>query len=421
MARTPSMSPQEAIAAIGVARGDLNIQDVTPERHKLLRKWATANGIPGAYAASMKRWKLVNCYNNADDADFGIKWHINQAIAKQITGDAPDEGDDSTVPAPVLPLPATDTVPVRPVTVPAPQPTAPIANDGSAGATLAALVAPYVGAAVEAQVMAKVEAVLATVHISRIELVREDRTEITIEERVHPQFQTLVRAMRSRQANGKHPNIMLVGPTGSGKTHAVEQAAQALGLEFYTNGAISQDYQLIGFKDAGGNYHETPLRKAFGRPAVYLFDEIDSSDNSPLLALAGALANNGFAFPDQFVTRHMDSVIIAAGNTWGLGANSEFVGRNKLDGAIRSRFPVRIHWQYDEELEAAICGNPSWARRVQKARSKAFAAGLKITIDPRMTQAGAGLIADGMLPDEAAMLTYLADLSPEQRNMIEAH
>jgi cobaltochelatase CobS len=248
---------------------------------------------------------------------------------------------------------------------------------------------------------------------------RHDPLRIERIEGAHKTFPTLLRAMSSRQSDGYHPNILLVGPTGSGKTHAVREAAKHLGLQFFTNGAISMDYQLIGFRDASGHYHETPFRKAFDKPAVYLFDEIDSSDNSPLLALAGALANGHFAFPDTEVCRHSDSVIIAAGNTWGHGATADFVGRQKLDAAIRSRFPVRIHWDYDETLEAQICGNAEWASQVQAIRAKARKAGLKIVIDPRITIAGAALIAAGCSLQEAAELTYLADLTPDQRKMLE--
>jgi hypothetical protein len=256
--------------------------------------------------------------------------------------------------------------------------------------------------------------------VRTIEIKQHDGSTYKVEGRVHPKFEQLLKVASSRQANGRHPNIMLVGPTGSGKTHAVEQLAKALGLEFYTNGAISMDHQLLGFKDAAGNYHETPFRKAFGRPAVYLFDEIDSSDNSPLLALAGAMANGATEFPDAFVERHPDSIIIAAGNTFGNGATAEFVGRNRLDGAIKSRFPVRISWGYDEKLERDISGNVDWAIRVQKARANAQKAGVKVQIDPRMTQAGAAIIAAGMTFEEAAELTYLAELTPEQRKMVEA-
>jgi hypothetical protein len=139
-----------------------------------------------------------------------------------------------------------------------------------------------------------------------------------------------------------------------------------------------------------------------------------------LLCLAGALANSEFDFPDTRVARHHDSVIIAAGNTWGDGATNDFVGRNKLDGAFKSRFPVRITWDYDESLERAISGNVDWACRVQKARAAARRAGLKVIIDPRMTQAGAALIASGMTFDTAAQLTYLANLTEDQRKMVEA-
>jgi len=150
------------------------------------------------------------------------------------------------------------------------------------------------------------------------------------------------------------------------------------------------------------------------------FDEADASDNSPLLCVAAVLANGHYDFPDGKVARHPDSVISAAGNTWGLGATSDFVGRAKLDGAIRSRFPVRIMWGYDERLERAMSGNIDWAVRVQRARHAAAKAGLKVIIDPRMTQAGAALIAQGMSEQRAAELTYLADLSAEQRAIVEA-
>jgi len=40
-------------------------------------------------------------------------------------------------------------------------------------------------------------------------------------------------------------------------------------------------------------------------------------------------------------------------------------------------------------------------------------------IDTRQTLAGAALIASGFSLDEAANLTYLANLKPEQRRIVE--
>jgi cobaltochelatase CobS len=137
------------------------------------------------------------------------------------------------------------------------------------------------------------------------------------------------------------------------------------------------------------------------------------------LALNGALANGLSAFPDGMVRRHKDSIFVAAGNTVGSGATAEFVGRNRLDAAFLSRFPVKIEWPRDPAIEKAIAGNDAWASRVMTARARAASAGIKHAIDPRHTQAGAALIAAGMSMDEAADLTYLAGLPDAQRRTVE--
>jgi MoxR-like ATPase len=113
--------------------------------------------------------------------------------------------------------------------------------------------------------------------------------------------------------------------------------------------------------------------------------------------------------------------VIATANTWGLGATADYVGRSKIDAAFLSRFPVRIHWDYDSALEVAISGNESFARRVIAARERARTHGIKVIIDPRASQAGSALIAAGFKPDEAADMTYLANLTPEHRKLVEGH
>lgn len=429
MARTPTMTPEEAIAAIGISRGALF---VTSANKPLVRKWATAMGLPGKYAATLANGQLALCYNGHDrkGGNSGLDWHKEQAINKGLVGD--DESEESSVESfdshsMTVTLPAAEIVEAAHKAN---------GNGHDTGADdkanqLARLLmditsrpqgvdAKAVAAIVEAKWSELPELIARYSPITTIEVKGTDGVERTVDGHVHPKFKTLLKCMSSRMANGFHPNIMIVGPTGSGKTHAVGQAAKAMGLEFRSNGAISMDHQLIGYRDANGTYHETPFSEAFKAPCVYLFDEMDSSDNSPLLALAGALANGHFDFPNGRAARHVDCIIIGAGNTWGLGANNDFVGRNKLDGAIRSRFPIRIKWEIDESLERNICGNVDWACRVQKARHKAVTAGLKVIIDPRMSQAGAGLIADGFTFDEAAELTYLADLSADQRKIVES-
>jgi cobaltochelatase CobS len=235
----------------------------------------------------------------------------------------------------------------------------------------------------------------------------------------HPSYATLCRALSCRSADGFFPNVWIAGPAGSGKTHAARSFAKAAGLEFYYNGALRDAFELLGYMDASGVYHTTPFRQAYEHGGVYLFDEVDGSDNAALLALNGALANGIAAFPNGMIERHPDCRIIATGNTWGLGATSDYVGRGKIDAAFLDRFGVRMSWDYDVALEVAISGNADFARRVQSARERARAAGLKVLITPRASIAGAALIAAGFTHDEAAGMTYLANLSNDQKKIIE--
>lgn len=302
---------------------------------------------------------------------------------------------------------------VPPVTV------TPNAAADPAGAALAALVAPHIAEQVSARVMVEVERRLENVSTVRIEIARNGATVGETTGHAHPMFATLCRALAARQVDGFAPNVWIAGPAGSGKTHAAKSFAAAADLDFYYNGALSMPHELLGFIDAAGTYHRTPFRDAFEHGGVYLFDEVDGSDNSALLALNAALANGRASFPDAQIERNPECHIVATANTWGLGATADYVGRSKIDAAFLSRFPVRIAWDYDTALEVAISGNADFARRVQAARERARAAGLKVLIDPRATMAGAALIAGGMTHDEAAALTYLANLSPEQKKLVE--
>jgi hypothetical protein len=265
----------------------------------------------------------------------------------------------------------------------------------------------------------RINAALASIPSIKIECKGVDGATRTIDGHQHPEFKRLLTAAASRNVDGHHPNIWLAGPAGSGKTHAGKMVAKALGLPFVFNGALANAFELLGFIDAGGTYHRTAFREAFEHGGVYMFDEVDGSDNSALLALNAALANGAAQFPDGRIERHADCVILASANTWGLGATAEYVGRSKIDAAFLDRFGVRFNWQYDTALETAISGNEGFARRVIAAREKARSAGLKVLITPRASQAGAALVAAGMSYDEAASLTYLANLTADQRRIVE--
>lgn len=197
-------------------------------------------------------------------------------------------------------------------------------------------------------------------------------------------------------------HVWLCGPAGSGKTTACENVAKALGLPFYFNGAIDTEYKLAGFIDAQGRYVSRPFRKAYECGGVYLWDEIDASLPSALLAFNAALANGQCDFPDAQVKKHPDFICVASANTWN-GATSDYVGRFKLDGATLDRFAY-LYWGYDEDLERAIVASmfpdnsvvADYVKRVQSIRSEAARHGVKHIVSPRASINGAKALASGI-------------------------
>ncbi len=150
--------------------------------------------------------------------------------------------------------------------------------------------------------------------------------------------------------------IMLIGPAGSGKNVAVSQVADALGLHMYYTNNASNEFKLTGFIDAGGIYRDTEFYKAFKNGGIFFLDEIDTSDSSALIVINSALANGYMAFPHETINRHKDFRMVAAANTWGRGADLQYVGRNSLDAATLDRFD-NIFFDYDKKLEQALYPN----------------------------------------------------------------
>lgn len=203
-------------------------------------------------------------------------------------------------------------------------------------------------------------------------------------------------------------NLWVTGPAGSGKSTAAEMVAKALGYEFHIQPMVSDPVDLLGYMSpatnaAGSAYVPTNFYRAYTatQPTILLMDEIDGWDARSGIVANGALANGHCAFPHGTFERQ-NCIIIATANTWGLGANADFVGRNKLDATTLDRF-ITIEWDYDESFERDLCGYhtgnanvDSWVDAVIEARHKAIQVAAKIQITPRASIDGAMLIRANM-------------------------
>ena len=212
---------------------------------------------------------------------------------------------------------------------------------------------------------------------------------------------------------------MLVGPAGGGKTTTGEKVAEILDLKFYpmSVGPQTTKSDLLGFIDAAGNYHTTPLREAFEHGGLLLLDEVDAA-NAGVLTIINALLANGYcSFPDGVKQRSENFRCICACNTYGRGADRQYVGRNQLDAATLDRFAV-VDFDYDNELERMIAGNDVWVAKVQRYRERAFKLQMRVVISPRASIFGAKLIASGMDENLVEELVVWKGVSAEIKSKI---
>ncbi len=243
-----------------------------------------------------------------------------------------------------------------------------------------------------------------------IRVVRVDGKQVDLG-RQHCQFPFILSVLQARL------NAFMVGPAGAGKTTLAVAAAKALGVPFYFTGAIASEYKLTGFIDAQGRIVSTEFRRAYEHGGLFLFDEIDASFPQAVLSFNAALANNFMDFPDKRVERHEDFYCIAAANTYGQGADRQYVGRNQLDAASLDRFAF-VDIGYDEALERDLAGNDAWVDVVQAVRKKVDELKVRHVVSPRASIFGASLFSVGMDFEKVADIALVKGMDKATKTKI---
>lgn len=194
--------------------------------------------------------------------------------------------------------------------------------------------------------------------------------------------------------------VYLYGPAGSGKNYTLQMIADQLGLTFYFTNAVQEIYNLTGFIDANGTFHETEFYKAFSQGGVFFLDEMDASIPDVLVKLNAAIANRYFDFPNGKITAHKDFRVVAAGNTIGSGANELYTGRQVLDAASLDRF-VAIKFNYDRNIELSLAkGNVELVDFINSLRAFANEHGVRATFSYRSIISVSKLERTGMALDK---------------------
>lgn len=235
----------------------------------------------------------------------------------------------------------------------------------------------------------------------------------------HKQLETLLQVLGTKQ------NVLMVGSAGTGKSHAVEQCAEALSLPFYSMSLSPQTTKsdIFGYGDANGKYVETPFYKAFSEGGIMLFDEIDAGNAGVLVAINSALSNGFTSFPIMGnVKRHKDFLIVGTANTYGFGADRQYVGRNQLDGATLDRFTI-IDWKIDDELEAKLAGNSEqnlkWLQFIRDIRDYLNMNQVRAIVSPRAVIRGRDLIDIGLPLEQVLELAVYNAIPPNNQEAVK--
>lgn len=224
---------------------------------------------------------------------------------------------------------------------------------------------------------------------SKIEVEVAKTPKVTLKEVPNAAFQKVLTLAANRM------NIMLVGPTGSGKTHLAATIAKCLKLDFsfLSCSAGMSEGHLLGRmlptgKGGSFEYHRSEFVRLYEEGGVMLLDEVDAGDNNVMLVINSAISNDVMSVPSRtkkpVAKRHKDFVLICAANTYGRGADRLYVGRNQLDEATLDRFRIgMVEVDYDQNVEASLCPNDELRTKLLTMRERIQTHGMKRFVSTR--------------------------------------
>ena len=182
-------------------------------------------------------------------------------------------------------------------------------------------------------------------------------------------------------------NAWMVGPAGCGKSTMARNFAEAKGLPYL---CISCSIGTSATEFVGYKYptrEGTSFAALYAKPSVLLIDEMPALDPSVAQVLNAALANDEIETTTGLVRRHKDCLIIATSNTYGRGADRQYVANNQLDSSTIDRFvggilEVDYSKEYEERYDKEVVEYVNNLRNLIKANS------LRRIASTRMVESG---------------------------------
>ena len=242
-----------------------------------------------------------------------------------------------------------------------------------------------------------------------------------VDGKVHRAFKQVMQLA----AMGK--NIAMVGPTGCGKTHLAKQVAEALNREYGTQSVtmgMSEAKIIGGLLPTGEAGRFEPFIADFLVKArdggVFLLDEFDSVDPNVALIVNQLLANGRIDVPGVgTIHAHKNFVCIAALNTYGTGADRQYVGRSQLDEATLDRFRIgMVEMDYDQELESGLIHDKSWREKCWQIRAALRQNRIRRNMSTRFMLDGQDMMRGAGWTQDQVLASYTAGWSPDDKAKI---
>jgi hypothetical protein len=186
----------------------------------------------------------------------------------------------------------------------------------------------------------------------------------------------------------EHVNLLVQGPTGSGKTHAVMAYAALRGLPYYSvsSSVGVEASQLFGkfIPDANGKgyvWQDGPVTDLARYGGVLLINEINfipERISTVLFSLLDRRREIQLVDHQGEVIRAHDQLLIVA------DMNPHYEGTRPLNRALRNRFGVQLDWGYDADVERKLVGNDMLVHLATRIRSEPNTAGLMTPVSTNM-------------------------------------
>jgi energy-coupling factor transporter ATP-binding protein EcfA2 len=159
----------------------------------------------------------------------------------------------------------------------------------------------------------------------------------------HKQFSKVLKCLKLFK------RVWLMGPSGTGKSHLIEQCANALGFskedgtyEYVKGSCGVTESHLTGRMTFDGTFIDGSVARSFRNGTFLSLDEFDGFDANCGLVFNSVFDNQGIlSTPNDkdnpFVLKNDGFNVAVASNTTGDGSDFEYVGRGQLDLATLDR------------------------------------------------------------------------------------